>query len=103
MKHRLRMGLAIILLLGLVACGATGRDYDTTHLADIQNNVTTKDQVKQWFGDPYQVGQSDNLLMWTYQFDGYNSMNKDESKELVLLFDDSGIVKAYRYASNMNH
>jgi len=103
MKHRLQMGLAIVLFIGLAACGSTGRDYDTTHLTDIQNNVTTKENIRQWFGEPYQTGRRDNMEMWTYQFDGYNSLGKDESKDLVLMFDDSGVVKAYRHSSNMNH
>lgn len=93
----------MVLLLALVACGSTGRDFNTSHVTDIQNDVTTKDNVKQWFGDPYQTGRRDNLEMWTYQFDGYNAAGKDESKELILLFDDSGTVKAYRYATNMDH
>lgn len=102
MKHRLQAGLAIVLLLGLMACSSNGRDYDTTHLTDIQNDVTTKAQAREWFGDPFKIGQRDNLEMWTYQFDG-KSGGKDESKDLILMFDDNGIVKAYRYSTNMDH
>ena len=96
------MGLVIVLMLGLASCGSTGRDFDTTHVTDIQNNSTTQAEIKQWFGKPFNTGHENNLEMWTYQFDGYSSVGKGESKDLIIMFDDNGIVKAYRYSTNMN-
>jgi len=38
--------------------------------------------------------------MWTYQFDKWNATGPAESKDLVILFDNKNIVKAYRYTTS---
>jgi len=51
-----------ILLLSLVfllnSCGPSsiGRKFDVTHVNDIENRVTTKETIRQWFGEPYAKG-----------------------------------------------
>ena len=47
-------------------------------------------------------GIRNNEPVWTYQFDTYNSFGDDKSKELIIIFDQINVVKAYRYASNMD-
>ena len=64
--------------------------------------VTTQSQVLEWFGVAFKEGVRNGNPMWTYQFDLWHSLGDDESKELVILFDDKNVVQAYRYASNMD-
>ena len=88
-------------LLWLSGCGSSGKNFNTSKVSDIQNKVTTRTQILDWFGTPPKEGVRDGDVLWTYQFDTYNSFGKSKSKELIILFDPSGVVKAYRVSSNM--
>ena len=98
------MKLARIFLLALctlmVGCGTVGKDFDSTKVKKIQNNVTTQIEILDWFGVPYKEGKENNHTMWTYQLDSWQAIGEGLSKGLVILFDDNNIVKAYRYESS---
>ncbi|MBT5377405.1 MAG: hypothetical protein HOL15_11370 [Nitrospinaceae bacterium] len=100
------MKLARILLLTLcllplmVGCGTVGKNFDSSKVENIQNNVTTQLDILNWFGVPYKEGKENNHAMWTYQLDTWQAIGDGVSKGLVILFDDNNIVKAYRYESS---
>jgi hypothetical protein len=102
MKRLVSLFAALFISLSLVGCGSTGKNFPVAHVNDIQNGVTTQLQILDWFGVAFKEGLRNGNPMWTYQFEAYNSMGKDNSKELVILFDQDHIVRAYRYASNMD-
>ena len=91
----------MLTFLWLSGCGSTGKNFNTSKVSEIQNKVTTRTQILAWFGTPPKEGVRDGDVLWTYQFDTYNAVGKDYSKELVILFDPAGVVKAYRFSSNM--
>lgn len=93
---------ALLVLAALSGCGSSGKNFPVAHIEDIQIGATTQAQVLDWFGVAFKEGVRGGNVMWTYQFDTFNSIGKDKSKELVILFDSSNTVKAYRYASNMD-
>jgi len=92
----------LLTFLWLSGCGSTGKNFPTTKVSEIQNKVTTRTQILAWFGTPPKEGVRDGDVLWTYQFDTFNPIGKDLSKELVILFDPAGVVKAYRFSSNMD-
>lgn len=102
MKRYIPLFSAILFTLVLAACGSTGKNFPVVHVDEIKNGVTTQSQVLDWFGVATKEGMRNGEPMWTYQFDTYNAFGKDKSKELVILFDKSNVVRAYRYASNMD-
>jgi hypothetical protein len=102
MKHLAPLFSAMLITLVLAGCGSTGKNFPVLHVGNIQNGVTTQSQILDWFGLPYIEGIRDGDPMWTYQFDSYNSVGPEKSKELVILFNPQNVVKAYRYASNMD-
>ena len=102
MKRLALLFSALWLMLMLAACGSTGKNFPVVHVGEIKNGVTTQSQILDWFGLPFKEGTRNGAPMWTYQFDTYNAFGQDKSKELVILFDFGNIVKAYRYASNMD-
>ncbi len=102
MKRLIPLCFALFITLVLAGCGSTGKNFPVTHVGEIKNGVTTQSQILNWFGVAFKEGMRNGDPMWTYQFDTYNSMGKDKSKELVILFDNQNIVRAYRYASNMD-
>ncbi len=94
--------MAILLAASLfTGCGSVGKNFDSSNVKNVQNNVTTQAQIVEWFGEPFKKGQENGKPMWTYQYDKYSG-GDSKSKDLVLLFDGVGKVIAYRYTSNMD-
>ena len=71
------------ILLWLSGCGSTGKNFNTSKVSKIQNKVTTRTQILDWFGTPPKEGVRDENVLWTYQFDTYNPIGKDHSKRLA--------------------
>lgn len=49
-----------VLLLGAIAaalgaCASAGCEFDRAHVGDIHKGVQSKDQIRAWFGEPYQI------------------------------------------------
>ena len=102
MKNVLRfLMVALFCSLVMAGCGTVGKNFDTAKVKSIKNNATTKAEILDWFGLPYKEGTENGGVMWTYQFDKYVA-GKTESKDLVVLFDNNSVVKAYRYTSNID-
>ena len=102
MKRLVSLFSALFITLVLSGCGSTGKNFPVGHVDEIINGVTTQMQILDWFGVSLKEGVRNGNPMWTYQFDTWQSIGEDKSKELVILFDKKNIVRAYRYASNMD-
>ena len=102
MKRLVPLFSALFITLILSGCGSTGKNFPVGHVDEITNGVTTQLQILDWFGVALKEGVRNGNPMWTYQFDTWQSIGDDKSKELVILFDKKNIVRAYRYASNMD-
>ena len=99
-KNRLK-SIWFLILFFLTACyGTVGKNFDSSQLKSIQNNVTSQEEIFQMFGAPFKNGVENNQTMWTYQFDIWNALRPAQSKDLVILFDNKNIVKAYRYTTS---
>jgi hypothetical protein len=90
----------LALCMIVVGCGSVGKDFNSSKVEKIQNNVTTQLEILEWFGLPFKEGTENKHTMWTYQVDTWQAVGIGISKGLVILFDDNNIVKAYRYESN---
>ena len=90
-----------ITLFFLTACyGTVGNSFDSSQIKSIQNNVTDQEEIFERFGAPFKEGVENGQIMWTYQFDKWNAVGPAQSKDLVILFDNKNIVKAYRYTTS---
>lgn len=92
----------LLVLLFTIGCGSVGKNFSSEKVQNIQNNVTTQSEVLDWFGVPFKEGIENTHTMWTYQFDKYNVFTEAKSKDLVILFDENNIVKAYRFTSSID-
>ncbi len=92
----------LLILLLAIGCGSVGKNFSSEKVQNIQNNVTTQSEVLDWFGVPFKEGIENKHTMWTYQFDKYNVFTEAKSKDLVILFDENNIVKAYRFTSSID-
>ncbi len=102
MKRFATLLSALFITLILAGCGSSGKNFPAVHISEIKNGVTTQSQILDWFGIAFKEGMRDGEAMWTYQFDTYSVVSQSKSKELVILFGQGNIVKAYRYASNID-
>ena len=90
-----------ITLFFLAACyGTVGNNFDSSQIKSIQSNVTSQEEIFERFGAPFKKGVENDQTMWTYQFDKWNAVGPAQSKDLVILFDNKNIVKAYRYTTS---
>ena len=93
--------LGFLILLFLTACyGTVGENFDSSQINSIQNHLTTQEQIFEKFGAPFKKGLENDQAMWTYQYDKWNALGSAQSKDLVILFDNKNIVKAYRFTTS---
>ena len=93
--------VGFLILFFLTACyGTVGNNFDSLQIKSIQSNVTSQEEIFERFGAPFKKGVENNQTMWTYQFDKWNAVGPAQSKDLVILFDNKNIVKAYRYTTS---
>jgi len=94
-----RILVALFIAISLTACASAGKEFDRTHIKDIQPGVQSKDQIRTWFGDPYQVvaplsGHPKGCVeRWIYSYARAVGFGKvTQSDALVVDFDTTGKV-----------
>lgn len=99
MKASVRICLLAAAAMVIFACASSGRQFDRTHVNDIRKGVHTKTQIREWFGEPYQVisplqGHPAGCVeRWTYVY-AFSSHGgaKTVSAALIVDFDSNGKV-----------
>ena len=89
----------LAILFFLAGCGTMGKDFNASKVNNIENHVTSQSEILKIFGIPFKEGTQNGMAMWTYQFDQYNAIGPDNSKDLVILFDKKDTVNSYRFTS----
>jgi hypothetical protein len=91
--------LLCILFLALAGCLAVGRDFAITPVRNIQNNVTTQNEVFADFGEPVRRGLENGLETWTYSYQYYEFAQLRDSKELHVVFNKDRTVRSYSFTA----
>ena len=100
MKKNRCKGFGVIVMFFLVGCyGTIGKNFNSTQIKNIKNNVTSQSEILKNFGTSFKEGVENGNVMWTYQFDRWNALGPAQSKDLVILFNENNIVKAYRFTT----
>lgn len=103
-----RKFLCIVLLavstMSPVSCATVGRDFDTTHVSDVETGSTDKAQVREWFGEPTQTvtltdQATGGVERWVYSY-AYSSWGgmSTTGKAFVVDFDENGTVVDHAYS-----
>ena len=97
-KRGVQAGVVLVSALVAFGCASAGRDFDTTHVTEIEKGTQSKSQIQGWFGEPYRV---DTLTghpagcteRWTYTY-AYSDRGgmRTQTKTLVVDFDSGGRV-----------
>ena len=97
----LRSWISAVALLGLgcalAGCITVGGPFSPEALELFETNVTTKAQVLERLGEPWRTGEEDGLETWTYGHYRYAVARASRTRDLVLRFDDRGVVVSYTY------
>ena len=91
----------VYLIFGLLLSGCIyyGRNFPTTSVKSITNNVTTQREIFTNFGEPDRRGLENGYETWTYSYQYYEMGQLRESKELYLVFEKDNTVKSYSFTS----
>ena len=92
--------LLYILFLALSGCMALGRDFATTPVRNIQNNITTQKDVFANFGEPVRRGLENGFETWTYSYQYYELAQLKDSKELHIVFNKDKTVLSYSFTAH---
>ena len=52
------------------------------------------------FGSPFKNGVQNGYPVWTYEYNFYNSLGSDITKDMVIVFDHRGVVKSHQMMTN---
>ena len=83
----------------LIGCLSVGRPFPTDRVAQIRIGQTTQAQIEDVFGLPWRRGLEDGQPTWTYAQYRYSLFSDAQTRDLVVRFDDSGIVDSYTFNS----
>ena len=92
--------LLYVLFLELSGCMALGRDFATTPVRNIQNNITTQKEVFANFGEPVRRGLENGFETWTYSYQYYELAQLKDSKELHIVFNKDKTVLSYSFTAH---
>ncbi len=105
MFHRSYRALLLCLVLAamsLAGCATMGRDFPSGMVSELQVGKTTQEQVRAMFGRPWRVGVENGQRTWTYATYRYSLVEmfaRSFTEDLVLHFDNRGVVSSYAYNS----
>jgi hypothetical protein len=83
--------------LFLGGCATVGHDFPADKVAAIQLHRTTQAEIEETFGPPWRTGIEDGGVTWTYGRYRYAIFSEAKTKDLVLRFDDQGVVVSYTF------
>ncbi len=90
----------ILVLLFAAGCGTAGKNFDASLYKNIVAGTTTHKEIHAMFGAPFKKGVQNGYTVWTYEYNFYNSLGSDITKDMVIVFDPRGVVKSHQMMSN---
>jgi len=96
----MRRSIAVMMgWLVFSGCLYMGRDFVTTPVKSIENNVTTQREIFGYFGEPIRKGLENGYETWTYSYQYYELAQLRESKELNVVFNKDNTVRSYSFTA----
>lgn len=95
--------LITIFLFGFLfiqGCGTAGKNFDESLYKNIVIGTTTHKEIFAMFGPPYKKGVQNDLPVWTYEYNHYKAIGDNITKDMVIVFDNDGIVRSHQMMTN---
>jgi len=99
---KIKMLLPALALVTLTACAQVGKPFPEQNVLAIKKGVTNKEEVRRLFGEPWRTGYEDGQQTWTYGNYKYTVLGQKENSDLVVRFNEQGIVSSYSYSATKN-
>ena len=93
----IRAPFLVVALVLLPACATVGYEFPAARVKQLEIGVTTQADAKQWFGEAWRKGLENGLRTWTYGHYRYSLFAPAQTQDLLLRFDDHGILRSYSY------
>jgi len=90
-------GLAATQLTG---CFTVGQEFAGSKVPEIKIGQTTKQDITNIFGRPWRTGMEDGHTTWTYGIYKYSLFGADDTQDLLIRFDNQGVVRSYTFNSS---
>ncbi len=100
MKHFMRLGLWVGILWTFTGCGTAGKPFDAEALDKIVNGTTTQAEVERLLGPPFKKGWENDKPVWIYEYNKYQMLGRDESKDIIIKFDKDGVVRSHQFMTS---
>lgn len=83
-------------------CATVGEDFASDKVGLIRIGETTMQEVKATFGTPWRTGIENGQRTWTYGRYSYGLFAERRARDLVVRFDQDGVVASYTYSTTEN-
>jgi outer membrane protein assembly factor BamE (lipoprotein component of BamABCDE complex) len=76
-----------------------GYDFPADQVRNIQLGITSKEEIRNTFGEPWRVGLENGQQTWTYGKYSYRGFKETDAKDLVVRFTEQDIVESYTFSA----
>ena len=83
----------------LTGCFTVGQEFAGSRVPEIKIGQSTKQDVENIFGMPWRRGSEDGKSTWTYGIYKYYLFGPADTQDLLIRFDNQGIVRSYTFGS----
>lgn len=90
---------AVIASTTLSGCFTVGQEFAASRVPEIKIGQTRKQDITEMFGQPWRTGLEDGHATWTYGIYKYALFGATDSQDLLIRFDNQGIVRSYNFSS----
>ena len=91
--------LISMMIIFVSGCITLGKEFPEANVSSITIGVTTKNEVRKFFGSPWLSGVQDGKPAWTYGIYDYSLFGERKAKDLVVQFNDQGKVSSFTYST----
>jgi outer membrane protein assembly factor BamE (lipoprotein component of BamABCDE complex) len=98
-KRICEFGCLLLMFSFITGCATVGKEFNAQAVPQLKIGMTTKQDVQAMFGSPWRVGNEDGYLTWTYGRYKYSLFDAAKTKDLVIRFDNNGVVKSFTYSA----
>lgn len=76
-------------------CASIGHEFPAGQVSTIRIGETTQNDIYTTFGAPWRTGIDNGMKTWTYGRYYYSLFSDGETEDLVIKFDNRGVVASY--------
>ena len=87
--------LALLAALLSAGCATVGHEFPSGQVSTIKIGETTQQEIYTTFGTPWRTGIEDGKRTWTYGIYSYSLFSDASTEDLVIRFDNRGVVSSY--------